>query len=270
MALASTPRWPEGCEASSPRVAVVATGVDRRWTLRCPPGPLEGELGLDGPLDAQVVVRIRPRRGSVRTAALDAQAPALSLGKGEAVLPRYLRLGAAHVLAGADHLLFVLGWLVLLGRRLRRLVVALTAFTVGHSVTLALAALGVVPVAGAGAEAVIALSLLLLAFELERGPPSLTHRHPALVAGAFGLVHGLGFAGALREVGLPAGEALPALVGFNLGVEAGQLVFVFAALVVFGLARRRVPARAQETVVVYGLGTAGMTWLIKRLAALLG
>ncbi|MEO0322280.1 MAG: HupE/UreJ family protein [Myxococcota bacterium] len=269
--LALTPRWPEGCTAEPPRVAVVSTGVDRRWTLRCPPGPLRGSLGVEGRLDAQLVVRIRPRDAgaAIRTAALDARSPELALGDTAPVLPRYLRLGTEHVLGGADHLLFVLGWLVLLGQRRRRLLLALTAFTLGHSVTLALAALGVLPVAGAGAEAVIALSLVLLAFELDRGPPSLTHRHPAFVAGAFGLVHGLGFAGALREAGLPEGAVVPALLGFNLGVEAGQLAFVAVVLALAALARRRLPEALLRRVVVYALGVAGSTWLLRRLGALL-
>ncbi|MEM1414345.1 MAG: HupE/UreJ family protein [Myxococcota bacterium] len=276
-ALALVPRWPDGCEAGEPRVAVVSTGVDRRWSLRCPPGPLRGELGVGGaegeaPLDdLQLVLRLRPRDRAGRTASLDAQAPTLALGGPGGVFPRYLRLGTEHVLGGPDHLLFVLGLLLLLRGRFRPVALTLTAFTLGHSVTLGLAALGVIPVAGAGAEAVIALSLLLLAVELTReGPPTLTRRRPGLVAAGFGLVHGLGFAGALREAGLPEDAVPTALLAFNLGVELGQLLFVAAALLLAALAARVLPRLAPlaERGAITLLGTAGAYWFFFRLAEL--
>ena len=140
----------------------------------------------------------------------------------------YLWLGIEHILLGFDHLLFVLA-LVILVRQWARVVVTVTAFTVAHSITLAAATLGFVHVPGPPVEATIALSIMLVAAEIvnaRRGHPSLTARWPWLVAFAFGLLHGFGFAGALREVGLPQ-HAIPlALLFFNLGVEVGQLAFV--------------------------------------------
>ena len=152
----------------------------------------------------------------------------------------YLTLGVDHILGGVDHLLFVLA-LLLLVRGSTLLFKTITAFTVAHSLTLALAALGVLNVPGAPVEAVIALSILFLACEIVRtrgGEIGLTARYPWVVAFTFGLLHGLGFAGALAEVGLPETAIPLALLFFNVGVEVGQLLFVVAALVVVGLIRR--------------------------------
>ena len=149
------------------------------------------------------------------------------------VASTYLRLGVEHILLGFDHLLFVLG-LLLLSRSLGALVRTVTAFTAAHSVTLALAALGVLHVAQAPAEAAIALSIVFVAREIAAGDarfPTLAARRPWVVAALFGLIHGLGFAGALAAIGLPAGEVPLALAAFNAGVELGQLGFVVAVLV---------------------------------------
>jgi hypothetical protein len=162
----------------------------------------------------------------------------------------YLRIGVEHILGGFDHLLFVLGLFLLVRRKL---LLTLTAFTLAHSLSLALAALGVISVAQAPVEAAIALSILCLAVELLRDGPSLTKEKPWLVAFIFGLLHGLGFAGALGEIGLGHGQLLPALVCFNLGVEIGQLAFVGALVIVGRLVRvnRRWPAYAMGALSVY-------------------
>ena len=152
----------------------------------------------------------------------------------------YFVLGVEHILFGIDHLLFVLA-LVLIVRGVGLLVKTITAFTVAHSITLALATLGVVHVPSAPVEAVIALSIVFVASEIlrsRRGERGLTERAPWLVAGTFGLLHGFGFAGALSQVGLPANDIPLALLFFNLGVEAGQLAFVVVALGVIALLRR--------------------------------
>jgi hypothetical protein len=162
----------------------------------------------------------------------------------------YLRLGVEHILGGFDHLLFVLALFLLVRRRL---LLTLTAFTLAHSLSLALAAQGVLSVAPAPVEAAIALSILCLAVELSREGSSLTKEKPWLVAFAFGLLHGLGFAGALGEIGLPRGQIVPALVCFNLGVELGQVMFVGALAMITRLIRveRKWPAYAIGAISVF-------------------
>lgn len=186
----------------------------------------------------------------------------------------YLGLGAEHILLGVDHLLFVLG-LLLLVRGLAPLVMTVTAFTVAHSVTLGASVFGLIPLDRAPIEAAIALSIVLLAREIvvgERGVVHLTHRMPWLVAFVFGLLHGLGFAGALGEIGLPE-RAIPlALLFFNLGVEAGQLAFVCALLVLYRLAGGRVGERLPRArpAMGYALGALATLWFFERLPAVWG
>ena len=195
-------------------------------------------------------------------------------GSSRLLAGRYFALGGEHILFGIDHLLFVLG-LLLLVRGTWPLVKTITAFTLAHSLTLGLAVLGYVPVERAPVEAAIALSIVLLAREIvmgHRGRTSLVHRRPWLVAFAFGLLHGLGFAGALGELGLRSADVPLALLSFNLGVEAGQLAFV-AALVLAsrlaGSAGRALAPRLQP-VLGYGLGALAMLWLLGRLPAVWG
>jgi hydrogenase/urease accessory protein HupE len=183
----------------------------------------------------------------------------------------YLRLGIGHILSGYDHLLFVLA-LVLIVTSRRVLVWTITAFTLAHSITLALATLGVVRVPGRPVEATIALSIVLLACEIlrqQRGEPGLTARWPWLVAFSFGLLHGFGFAGALSEIGLPRGDIPLALLTFNLGVEVGQLVFIAAVLTAKAVADRAglppVLERHARTVAAYAIGGMAASWLLERL-----
>jgi hydrogenase/urease accessory protein HupE len=151
----------------------------------------------------------------------------------------YFILGVEHILEGIDHLLFVFA-LLLLVRDWRSLVKAVTAFTLAHSITLTGATLGYMSLPQAPVEAIIALSVVFVAREIiggERGNESLSGRMPWIMAFAFGLLHGFGFAGALKEVGLPQSDVPLALLSFNLGVEAGQLVFVAAVLLAAGALR---------------------------------
>lgn len=169
----------------------------------------------------------------------------------------WLPLGLRHALSGADHLLFVAGLVVLIAE-LRTLIAAITAFTVAHSLTLAAAALGVLTLPQAPVEACIALSLVLLAVELTRPVPS----GPAWrLAAGFGLLHGLGFAGALAEVGLPPGGQVPALLGFNVGVELAQLVVVAVML----FPARWLRARGWQQSAAYVIGPLGVAWVIDRI-----
>jgi hypothetical protein len=187
---------------------------------------------------------------------------------------RYGRLGAQHVLTGADHLLFVFG-LLLLCQGLATLAKTITAFTVGHSLTLLAAVAGVVPVNRGPVEAAIALSIVLLARQIaiaERDGSGLVQRAPWVVALIFGVFHGLGFAGSLREIGLPGSDVPLALLCFNIGVEVGQLGFV--GLVV---GARSLSARAGWTVaprlersIAYSIGVLATLWLCDRLPAVWG
>ena len=187
---------------------------------------------------------------------------------------RYTLLGIEHILAGIDHLLFVLALLFIVDGRWK-LIKTITAFTVAHSITLALATLGFVNLPSSPVEAAIALSIVFLAAEIlwrQRGQDSLTFRRPWLVAFAFGLLHGLGFAGALSEIGLPPSEVPIALVFFNIGVELGQLLFIAVILMVSGLSSRLIRRQSftpvARMVTVYSIGTVATYWFIERSMAI--
>jgi hydrogenase/urease accessory protein HupE len=183
----------------------------------------------------------------------------------------YSKLGVEHILSGVDHLLFVLALLIITNGAWR-LFKTVTAFTAAHSITLAMATLGLVHVPQRPVEAVIALSIVFVSMEivhLRAGRESVTSRSPWVVAFAFGLLHGFGFAGALSEVGLPQSHIPLALLFFNVGVEVGQLLFIAAALGLVGLWRRRgvsIP-RWAELVPPYAIGSIAMFWAIQRVAA---
>lgn len=180
----------------------------------------------------------------------------------------YALLGVEHILSGFDHLLFVIGLLFLVGFH-RRLVWTITAFTAAHSLTLASAALGWLTLRPAPVEACIALSIVLVAAESLRSGQTLARRLPAMVAFVFGLVHGLGFAGALQEIGLPQNHLVVALLTFNLGVEAGQLLVVGCAWVVVLLAGRLPWAARLRRPTVYAIGSVAAYWSWLRVAAIL-
>jgi hydrogenase/urease accessory protein HupE len=192
-------------------------------------------------------------------------------------------LGIEHILLGFDHLLFVLA-LLLIVEGTRRLIATVTAFTVAHSLTLAAASLGWLHVPGPPVEAIIALSIVFVAAEIihvRRGQPSLTQRRPWVVAFTFGLLHGLGFARALAEVGLPPLAIPTALLFFNVGVELGQLLFIAAVLGLVAVGRRmtarlpewsRLVVRLPEwswLVPPYAIGSIAMFWVIERVTGFL-
>jgi hypothetical protein len=187
----------------------------------------------------------------------------------------YLRLGAEHIWSGVDHLLFILGLMILV-KGTRRLIATVTAFTIAHSITLAGATLGFVHVPQQPVEACIALSIVFVATEIihaHQGGQGLTERWPWIVAFTFGLLHGFGFASALNAVGLPQTAIPVALLFFNVGVEIGQLIFIAAILSVMALGRwlvRRAaipqPAWAWR-VAPYSIGGVAAFWMIQRIAA---
>ena len=185
---------------------------------------------------------------------------------------RYLALGVEHILLGIDHLLFVLA-LLLIVQSPWMLVKTITAFTVAHSITLGLATLGFINVPSRPVEAAIALSITFLCVEIihaRQGRKGLTYHYPWVVAFAFGLLHGLGFAGALSEIGLAKPEIPVALLFFNIGVELGQLMFVSAVLgLIWGLQHLKFEARGwTRATPVYVIGTLATYWFIERVAAL--
>lgn len=242
----------------------------KRWTIRVPQGLDGWEITVHG-LPAtmvDVLVRIALKDGRVSTHLLRPDAPSFVFNADDVGPPAggYFILGVEHILFGIDHLLFVLA-LVLIVRGVPLLVKTITAFTVAHSITLALATLGYVHVPSAPIEATIALSIVFVASEIlrrRRGEGGLTERAPWLVAGIFGLLHGFGFAGALSEVGLPANDIPLALLFFNLGVEAGQLAFVAVTLGVIALLQRvRLPEWA-PILPPYAIGAVAMFWVIQR------
>ena len=221
-----------------------------------------------------VLVRIRFADGSERTAMIKPDAPALYIDPEAdgAALPAYLTLGIEHLLFGFDHILFVIGLMFFVHRPIE-LVKVVTAFTLAHSLTLALSTLGIVRLAQSPVEAIIALSILFLAVELLRPVEQrslATRRGPWLVAFGFGLLHGFGFAGALSDIGLPGDAAALALLLFNLGVELGQLLVV--AVLLLGLTLLRLSKVELPIVVtrlpVYAMGTISAYWFVERLAGI--
>ena len=269
--------WPEGAMAMAEGGAFQGDAWVELWRVSRPggfDGAVVGVRGMENGL-SDVLVRYEGREGGSRTGRLTAAEPRYTL----AATPRrfevastYARLGMEHILFGVDHLLFVLA-LLLLSDGTWALVRTVTAFTLAHSITLALATLGIVSVPPAPVEATIALSIVFVALEIVRrrdgGKPGLD---PSFAAFAFGLLHGFGFAGALHAVGLPQGAIPVALLFFNLGVEAGQLLFIAAVL---GIARllRRIPLPRHRPawgwrVLPYAIGSVATFWLLERLAAL--
>jgi hydrogenase/urease accessory protein HupE len=195
-----------------------------------------------------------------------------------AVARDYLWLGVQHILGGYDHLLFLVCLMLIAGTG-RRILITITGFTIAHSVTLVLSALGVVHVPIPPVEAAIALSIVFLAVEIVRGDPSsLTYRYPIAVSSSFGLLHGFGFAAVLGETGLPQTEITTALLFFNVGVEIGQIVFVVAIIAIYQAIRHVGSAfldrgvsiaglRSLQTPAAYAVGMLAAFWLIERIAS---
>ena len=185
------------------------------------------------------------------------------------VFIQYGELGIEHILNGIDHLLFLL-CLLLIARTPRRVLLTVTGFTAGHALTITLASLGFAGLPTPPVEAAIALSIMILAAELLRQrPDTLTWRHPVAVSSLFGLLHGFGFASALREIGLPQTEVPVALLAFNLGVEFGQLIFVFGCLMLWRLLRGVAHAAPVTRLVgrqslAYAVGIVAAFWLVQR------
>ena len=270
------PRFPADCIATGEvQRSFEAAALLSRWQIACGRSLAERQVALVG-LDStpgDALLRYQSLGGEVQAARLTPANPTATFAvraERTQVARTYFVTGVEHILTGYDHLLFVLG-LVLLLNGAWRVAATITAFTIAHSFTLVATTLEWISVPRAPVEAVIALSIVFLAVEIvKRDPdrPRLSERIPWVVAFLFGLLHGFGFAGALAEIGLPQGEVPTALLTFNLGVEAGQLVIVGAALVVLAVIRRISEAalRPTQTVAAYGIGSIAAMWLIERLS----
>ena len=269
------PQLPSECSnITEPAVQSLASGAVERWLVDCgSSGMINETIFIDGlPLtQTDTLLRIQLIDGSMHTTVLRPDSPSFivpEMASKSKVAGSYLVLGIEHILGGFDHLLFVLG-LLLIVRSTRLLIKTITAFTLAHSVTLAMAALGFVHVPQAPVEAVIALSIIFLATELSkqhRGETGLTTRAPWLVALCFGLLHGFGFAGALTEVGLPQSDIPLALLFFNVGVEVGQLMFVAGVLCVTWMIKKmnfRWPVWVEQGP-AYAIGSLAAFWFIQR------
>jgi hydrogenase/urease accessory protein HupE len=273
LATNASPALPEFCAVSAPRRELVAAAVVATSEVNCT-APLAGQnVGLTG-LDASftdALVRIAQIGRPVQAARLTADTPMTKVEIRAArnqVANTYFVLGIEHILTGYDHLLFVLSLVLLLmgGWKIAKTV---TAFTVAHSLTLIGTTLHLVSVPRQPVEVCIALSIVFLAVEIVKAKPDaprLSERVPWLVAFAFGLLHGFGFAGALAEIGLPDGEIPVALLTFNLGVETGQLVIVACGLIVLSTIRRLSAARFRiaRICAAYGIGSVAAFWMIER------
>ena len=271
------PVFPADCRLEGERIRQPTAGAYLdRMTLLCP-GGLAGRTitvaGLEATL-TDALVRVQLLDGRTQTELLKAGRPRFTVtGGGTSGAASYLALGIQHILLGFDHLLFVLGLLLLVSGRWV-LFQTVTAFTVGHSASLALATLGLVEVPAPPLNAAIALSIVFLAAEIVRagrGQRHLAARRPWLVAGAFGLLHGLGFASALTALGLPASAVPLALLLFNLGVEAGQVLFVAVVLALrasWRLLEVPWPSWARP-LPAYAMGIVAAVWFAGRLSLLI-
>ncbi|MEP9388591.1 HupE/UreJ family protein [Mesorhizobium sp. KR9-304] len=271
-------RLPGSCvERAEPVPTLEGGAYLERWTVACAGGLKGGEIGVDGlgSTMTDALVRIQYATGDAEVARLLPERPffvAAGTQTSLEVAQTYFLLGVDHILSGLDHLLFVLA-LMLLIRDRWMLVKTITAFTVAHSITLAGASLGYFSLPQAPVEATIALSIAFVASELVKAKPGerrLSESYPWVVAFAFGLLHGFGFADALKEIGLPQSDVPLSLLAFNLGVEAGQLIFVAAALILLAAASAlvKIPQARARQVGAYAIGTAAMLWLVPRVIGL--
>ena len=267
------PVFPPTCtQAASAVDAVTADALVQRWQLACPEG-LRGEVAVHGlaATITDVMLHIALADGGRIATVLTPERPSVPVAaESGADTASYLYLGITHMLFGFDHVLFVLSLLFFL-QRLGPLVKAVTAFTVAHSITLGLSALALVNLPQAPVEAVIALSIMFLAVEKLRGAAdTITARHTWVVAFAFGLLHGFGFAGALADIGLPKENLLLALLLFNLGVEAAQLAVVGVALGLTWAVTRRGVALPRHLVLapLWVSGGLAAYWFVDRTVAI--
>ena len=257
-----------------PPTCALRSGFGAQVSYRCG-AALHGEtvalVFSAGEVRNPAVIKFYLADGETHTMAHGARVRAWQMPAPEDVLSvagQYTWLGTEHIFVGYDHLLFVL-CLIWIAGSIKRVLITITGFTVAHSVTLALAALEVVRLPVPPIEAVIALSVMFLASEIVRGPgQTLTWRHPVIVSSTFGLLHGLGFAAVLAEIGLPQKEVITGLVFFNVGVELGQVAFALTVLAALALLRRWFGDEQRLRIVAgYAIGCTATFWFIERVVA---
>ncbi len=279
------PTLPEGCVADR-QPAWQQAGADYvgQQVFRCDAALSGRVVGIEFPIinpSLSTLYKIRLANGEEHLRILKPSETQWTVPKAEerfAVATEYTWLGVEHIWIGIDHLLFV-ACLLFIARTPRRLLITITGFTVAHSITLALSTLDVVRIPTPPVEAAIALSVVFMAWEIAKGDKtSLTHRFPVAVSSSFGLLHGLGFAAVLRDIGLPQTELPTALLFFNVGVEIGQILFVSALLTAFFVLRPimvRLLQSARDgdvhwsTATVpasYVIGSVASFWMIDRIA----
>lgn len=271
----ATPVIPANCTMRGDAVQRAApTALLGSARLACAGAMAGEEFGLSELLgSADAIARMIPQDAATQTFRLTADAPTATIAAEPdrwKVAWDYFVIGAEHILFGWDHLLFVIA-LVFLVRAPWPVIKAATAFTIAHSITLVATTLGYTGLPSQPVEAVIALSIVFLAVEVAlvlREPErrTWTQRVPWLVAFGFGLFHGFGFAGALADIGLPQGEIAAALVAFNIGVEAGQLLVIASVLAVLAVITRAAPKLETPALrlATYGIGITGSFWLFER------
>ena len=264
-------------QLSQPRSDFVRGAVLQQWSIQRAQGLQGFSVHIDGLVtnSADVLLRIIDAENQLITSVLNVDKPFFIVeGESQArtsnTMLTYIILGIEHILIGFDHLLFV-ACLVYLCNSLRKLLWTITGFTVAHSITLMLAATGLVSIAIPPVEAVIALSIVFLAMEIaKQREHSLALRYPVLVSSSFGLLHGFGFASVLADIGVPDGEKITALLSFNIGVEIGQLLFVAGLYIGFYLLKllwRDLSVEKLRWVVSYSCGSLALYWFLQRLAA---
>jgi len=268
-------QMPAHCEEPEEKLAWQEGGTHiERWAARCPGGIIGHRVEILG-LSSTVIdalARFERMDSTTQVERLTPAQPGFEVSDSESlgeVASTYTALGVEHILLGIDHLLFVLALLILVPTT-RTLIWTITSFTLAHSLTLAAATMGWVHVPQKPVEAVIALSILFVAMEIvhwRQGRPGITRRWPWLVAFTFGLLHGFGFAGALSEIGLPEHAIPTALLFFNVGVEAGQLMFIAAVFLVWALIRRASWPQWAWRVPVYAIGSLAAFWTIDRITS---
>ncbi len=270
------PVFPAGVtEQGASRSTFAAGTMRKRWHITVPGGLNGKDIAFPGIVESRIDILVRLERldGSVQLERILSSRPrftAIASPGASEVARSYTVIGIEHILFGFDHLLFVLA-LVMIVKSTRRLLATITAFTVAHSITLSLATLGVLHVSGPPVEATIALSIVFVATEIihqRQGREGLASRKPWVVAFAFGLLHGLGFAGALAEVGLPENSIPLALLFFNVGVEIGQMLFIVAVLAIYRvlskLAAGRIDLARLAPIQAYAIGGIASYWVFER------
>lgn len=271
------PVFPDSCnleETAPPELT--GNALIKRWLASCDLSKATIKIsGLQRSI-TDVLVRLIKAGEETENYIVRPSDPVLSLGGEGANSVGYLMIGVEHLIGGIDHVLFVIGLVLFIGSPWM-LLKTITAFTIAHSITLTLSVMNIVSLAQAPVEAVIALSIVFLARELaqpEEHRSALTRTSPWMMAFIFGLLHGLGFAGALSEIGLPEEALFTSLLLFNLGIELGQILVIFVLVLVLWLwreATRTLSLRPNlvHQLAAYAMGSAAMYWTIDRTLILL-